>query len=358
MRRLTIATLLLIGCFDWEVLSSSVIEPDLSVLSDLAVPKDLATTDGAPTDLSKPDLSMPDLAKPDMALPVINFTKQADSAKFGGKKPNNALFGWNTQNLTAVGDAGVVVTTTDGTNWSLVTLSGGLNQNIQDVWFSGDGSSGWFVGAGTTAYQWTSPNWQAKAMGLAGNLYAVFGTANDKVVASGDQNNRMYRFGTMWANDNNTPNFGSTQTGMWGTGMNFFSVSSAGGDCLVITDAAVNKVSCGTSGSLETVWGADTSNVFAAGYETNTGIVSKYNGTMWKKETIPAVGKLWSVWAAGSKDVWVGGENATLLRYDGKNWTQHTAVGIGGTETIKDIWGADANNVWLLTDAGSIYKKN
>lgn len=356
MRRLTFATLLLLGCFDWDVLSSNVIEPDLSVLADLSTPPDQAVVD-----LSKADLSVPpDLTKPDMALPVVNFTKQADSSRFGGKKPNNAIFGWNTSNLTAVGDGGVVVSTTDGSTWSLVTISGGFTQNIQDVWFSGDGSTGWFVGNATSAYQWTSAgnSWQSKNAGLAGNLYSVFGTANDKVGASGDQNNKFFRFVTAWTNDNNTPNFGSTQNGIWGTGASFFSVSSAGADCLTITDAVITKVSCGTNGTLETVWGVDAMNVYAAGYETNTGIVSKYNGTSWKKENIPSVGKLWSVWAAGSKDIWVGGEAAALLHYDGVSWTQHNAVGIGATETIKDIWGADATNVWFLTDAGTIYKKN
>ena len=356
MRRLTLATLLLSGCFDWDVLSSNVVEPDLSVLDDLSVPADMSVADLSRADLAVP----PDLTKPDMALPVTNFTKQADPTKFGGKKPNNAIFGWNTQNITAVGDGGVVVTTTDGTNWSLVAISGGFTQNIQDVWFSGDGSTGWFVGAGTSAYQWTSAgnSWQSKNAGLGGVLYSVFGTANDKVASAGDQNNKLYRFVTSWANDNNTPNYASTQNGLWGTGANFYSVSSAGADCLLITDAAITKVSCGTNGTLETVWGVDTMNVFAAGYENNTGIVSKYGGSSWKKETIPSVGKLWSVWAAGSKDVWVGGEAATLLHYDGTSWTQHNAVGIGATETIKDIWGADANNVWFLTDAGNIYKKN
>lgn len=362
MRRLALASVFLLGCFDWDVLSSTLDSPDLSVLDDLAVPADLA----ASPDLSLADLRMPDLAlPPDMTLPVVSFTKQLDPASIGGKKPNNALFGWNTSNLTAVGDSGVVVSTTDGKTWAPVTIAG-LSQNLQDIWFSGDGSSGWIVGSGTTAYTWVNPGtgfvWQSKNMTLSSNLFAVFGTANDKVVTGGDQNNTAFRWVTSWTTETRQ-NFNTNINGIWGTGQTFHLVNAGSSNCLIFTDTTNTKVPCGLAGNgvLETVWGIDTSNVFAAGYEGSAGVVAKYDGSKWAKATLPSVVstiKLYSVWAAATNDIWAGGEKGTVLHFDGKSWLQVNAMGIAGTEIIKDIWGADANNVWFLTDAGTIYKKN
>lgn len=178
MRRLAIASLLLLGCFDWDVLSSTLGEQDLSTLEDLSV------FDLAQPDLRVPDLRMPDLLPPpDLMPPTVSFTKQADAAMLG-KKVNNAIYGWNAMNLFAVGDSGVVVRTTNGKDWTVVTLSPATTQNLMDVWFLDD-KVGWIVGASMTAYQWDGANWTAKAMNLTNDVQAVFGSAANKVVASG-----------------------------------------------------------------------------------------------------------------------------------------------------------------------------
>jgi hypothetical protein len=186
MRRLALASLLLLGCFDWDVLSSTLSEPDLSVLDDLSGPQDLALADLSKTDQLMPDLRMPDLLPPPDLLPTPTpFTKQADAAGLAGKRANNALFGWNATNVTAVGDAGVVVATTNGTNWSVVTLGVDPGQNLNDVWFK-DASTGWLVGNGPTAYVWNGTTWAPapSAMALTNDLLGVFGSAANKVVAS------------------------------------------------------------------------------------------------------------------------------------------------------------------------------
>ncbi len=353
MRRLAIASLLILGCFDWDVLSSTLGDPDLSVSDDLAM-ADLKEPDLALSDLRTPDLLPP----PDLSLPVISFTRQ-DVTALGGKKPNNALFGWNATNLTAVGDGGVVAKTIDGKTWTLVTLGVATTQNLNDVWFF-DVSNGWIVGSGPTAYQWNGLAWTANSAALTNDVFGVFGSATNKVVAAGSADAIFRSDGTNWTKSNNIAPKPATQNGVWGIGGTFFSVG-ASDDCINITDTAISKLSCSQAGGavLRSVWGFSASNILTVGYDNNTSIASKSNGTGWSKvNNIPNIGKLYAVWGASATDIWVGGDGGQIMRHDGTNWTRVTVMGIPNTEVIKDIWGADANNIWLLTDVGSIYKKN
>lgn len=345
------------GCFDWDVLSSTEIEPDLSVTEDLSVAHDLSVSDGSAQDLSQPDLS-----QPDMALPTVTFTKQY--AATGTKKANRALFGWDSQNVTAVGDGGFATKTVNGKDWTDISASFGTTQNLRDVWFGGTGGTGWVVGEGSTAFQWNGSAWQSKNGGLSGNLFAVFGTqtSGNRVVSAGDQNNTVFRFGPNWSADGGS-NFNTSQLGIFGLGQYFWVVGAGKDNCLILSDASNNKLSCGTTGSLEKIHGffqGSTSYVYAAGWDKAAGVVVKWtNGAnTWNAVPgFPSVGKLYAVWVASDKDVWVAGEKATLVQFDGTKWTQKNAVGVGANEIIRDIWGSDANNVFLLTDQGNIYKK-
>lgn len=358
MRRLAIASLLLLGCFDWDVLSSTLGEPDLSVTQDLSV-FDLAQPDLRMPDLSTPDLRMPDLAMPDLMPPTVSFTKQADAAMLGNKKANNAVFGYSAMNITAVGDAGVVARTTNGKDWSIVTLGMATTQNLLDVWFLDD-KVGWIVGMGSTAYLWDGGNWTAKAMNLTNDVQAVFGSAANKVVAAGSAD-AVFRFdGTNWTKSANIAPKPGTQYGLWGIGNTFFSVG-ASNDNLNINDTTAGRAMSDQGGGtvFRSVWGSAANNILAVGFDGNTAIASKSNGTAWTKlNNVPNVGKLYAVWAASATDIWVGGENAQVLRFDGTNWSRTTVSGIPNNEIIKDIWGFDAANVWFVTDTGGIYKKN
>lgn len=360
MRRLALASLLLLGCFDWDVLSSTLSEPDLSVLDDLSVPQDLALADLSKTDQLMPDLRMPDLLPPPDLLPTPTpFAKQADAAGLAGKRANNALFGWNATNVTAVGDAGVIVATTNGTNWSVVTLGVDPGQNLNDVWFK-DASTGWLVGNGPTAYVWNGTTWAPapSAMALTNDLLGVFGSAGNKVVAAGTAD-AIFRFdGATWSRSAVAPKPG-TEYGVWGTGSSFVSVG-ASNDCITITDTTQTKVSCAQAGGavLRAAWGVSANNIVAVGYDGNTSIASKFDGANWTKlGTIPNVGKLYSVWASSATDFWAVGEGGVVLRFDGTSWTRVNPVGIPATELLRDIWGADASNIWILSSAGTIYKK-
>lgn len=354
MRRLAIASLLLLGCFDWDVLSSTLGEQDLSTSQDLSV------FDLAQPDLRVPDLRMPDLLPPpDLMPPTVSFTKQADAAMLGNKKANNAIFGWNAMNLFAVGDAGAVVRTTNGKDWTVVTLSPATTQNLMDVWFLDD-KVGWIVGAGMTAYQWDGTNWTAKAMNLTNDVQAVFGSAANKVVASGSAD-AIFRFdGMNWTKSANIAPKPGTQWGMWGTGSTFFSVG-ASNDCININDTTAVKAASDQGGNplFRSVFGSAANNIVAVGYDGNTGIASKSNGTAWTKlNNVPNVGKLYAIWAASATDMWIGAEGGQVLRFDGTNWSRTTVSGIPNTEIIKDIWGSDAANIWFVTEQGGIYKKN
>lgn len=360
MRRLAIASLLLLGCFDWDVLSSTLGEQDFSVSSDLSV-FDLAQTDLAQPDLAQPDLRMPDLAMPDLMPPTLSFTKQADAAGLGNKKANNAIFGYSAMHITAVGDGGVVARTTNGKDWSIVTLAATTTQNLSDVWFL-DEKVGWIVGMGSTAYQWDGSTWVVKAANLTNDVQAVFGSAANKVVAAGSAD-AVFRFdGTNWTKSTNIAPKPGTQYGMWGTGLTFFSVG-ASNDTLNINDVTQVRVASDQGGGtvFRSVWGTSATNILAVGYDGNTAIASKSNGVLWTKlNNVPTVGKLYAVWGVSATEIWVGGENGQVMQYNDntKVWSRFTVSGIPSNEIIKDIWAFDAANVWFVTDAGGIYKKN
>lgn len=75
----------------------------------------------------------------------------------------------------------------------------------------------------------------------------------------------------------------------------------------------------------------------------------------WKPVIEGLSGTLLSIWGTSSKDVWAvggalgnGGE-PTVLRFDGAAWT---AQKLGGTETFWWVHGASANDVWLVGERG------
>ena len=73
------------------------------------------------------------------------------------------------------------------------TISGGFTQNIQDVWFPAtDRLAGSSVPEPGVSVDQRRQQLAVENANLGGNLYSVFGTANDKVVELPVPNNKLY----------------------------------------------------------------------------------------------------------------------------------------------------------------------
>lgn len=340
MRKIAICSLLLAGCFDWDLLSSNPIEPDLPVVTDGPTTEDLA------------DAPVGDQAD----LPTADPLKRIFTAT-GPKKADQAIFGWGTSNLIAVGSKGGVVTTSNLQNFTATTVGSG-DPDLFDVWLSADGSSSWIVGK-AASFRWSANSWEKLATGLLGDLHAVFGSSV-MLLAAGTADGLVFEFksGTNTWQATGGAVFNATQNGMWGTGQTFWSVGS---QCLYIENGLPSLKSCGLASptdALESVWGVDADTVFAAGREGTGGVVMRWDasGKTWQKVNVAIAEKLTAVWVASKTDVWVGGETGALYRYTGtgSDAKKLTSAALG-TENIRDMWGYDASHVFILTDQGNIY---
>jgi hypothetical protein len=357
MRKLLCGALLLVGCFDWESLSTRFNEtpgePDLATTpgDDLAVggPADMATT--TPADLRTP---------PDMS-PALTWTKE--QAAPVSMAPLHSIFGAGTVaggNLVVwvVGDAGQVLKY-DPTNksWGTTTV-GPATDNYRDVWLKDDNSAGWIVGnslTGATAYRWTGSAWMADTNGLGtSQLVSVWSNAPDNVLAGGLSTANVYLYTTTWANRTNA--VGKALSGAWGAGTRYWMMSS-NNDALYVDGTTHTKVSACGGGStvFTTVWGFGTTDVWAAG---DSGFICRWNpmGLSWtRQDQVSGTPNFRGIWGTSAQNIWAVGEAGNVAHYDGTTWTRLTPTALSGRR-LNAIWGADAQNFWVVSDKGEIFR--
>src|SRR5262245_32335628 len=101
-------------------------------------------------------------------------------------------------------------------------------------------------------------------------------------------------------------------------------------------------------GSLLSVWGTSSSDIYVVGGDANQGDgpeVRHFDGTSWTRLMTGEAGDLWWVHGFAGGPVYMGGSGGMILRYEGGTFTRMSTP---GTETIFGIWGASAGDVWAV----------
>jgi len=203
------------------------------------------------------------------------------------------------QQVFAVGDGGVILTSTGGGPWSRMTSN--TTVDLLDVW--GSAANDVFAVGPAIILHYDGSGWSAETPPGSPSLKGVSGTGPSEVYVVGSGVILRYD-GSQWLPE-----------------------TIAGGT--------------GSIGQLEAVWAHSADSVFAVG---RGGIILRRSGGAWTQVYSTGGttgGDFNAVWGTDDKDVWVAGNDASLLRYDGLQWRELGSTS-GTTAAFHDGWGGTA----------------
>jgi len=123
---------------------------------------------------------------------------------------------------------------------------------------------------------------------------------------------------------------------------------------------AWSAMTSGTTVQLNSVWGSNSSNVFAVGASGN---IRYYNGNAWSKMTSGITSlfppSLNSVWGSNSSNVFAVGASGNIRYYNGNAWSKMTS-GITSLfpPSLNGVWGSSSSNVFAVGASGTILYYN
>jgi hypothetical protein len=106
----------------------------------------------------------------------------------------------------------------------------------------------------------------------------------------------------------------------------------------------------GLDGSLLSIWGSSSKDVWAVGGSLGNGFESlaiRFDGTKWRrvKPTAGRTETYWWVHGTGPNDVWLVGEQGRITHWDGSSFREDTS---GTTATLFGLMAFAANDVWAV----------
>jgi hypothetical protein len=105
----------------------------------------------------------------------------------------------------------------------------------------------------------------------------------------------------------------------------------------------------GTGVGLYGVWGADATQVWAAG---GSGTIRFFNGSTWATQVSGVTVDLLGIWGSGAGDIWVVSAGGTVLRYNGTGWTP---VPLGAAADLTSVTGTGPNDVWVTLPSSALF---
>jgi hypothetical protein len=220
------------------------------------------------------------------------------------------VWGSDASNVYAAGNGGTIIHW-DGSDWT--DVSPAANTNFRDI--GGAGSTVIAVGSGV--YMSTGGAFSQEDTGATQTLYGAWGTGSTLFLV-GLSGTIIQGQGGNWSTMT-TPN------SEWLTGISGLSSSemwASGDDGMIMGYDGSNwtEETSSTSAHVRRVWAGDASNIYAAGYDTSQptsegGFILKRDaGPTWQTVTIPTCGNLWSIHGADTSEIWAVGWNGDILR--------------------------------------------
>lgn len=91
----------------------------------------------------------------------------------------------------------------------------------------------------------------------------------------------------------------------------------------------------------------------AGALDLGVDLASPVLATTWRQEASGTNTDLYSVWGVDTSNVWAVGLNGVIRKWDGAAWTAQASTTMNN---LIDIWGADIKNVWAVGYSGTILK--
>jgi hypothetical protein len=111
-----------------------------------------------------------------------------------------------------------------------------------------------------------------------------------------------------------------------------------------------SSMSSNVTSDLQCVWGASSTDVFAAG---RSGTILHYDGSKWSSTSSGIIGDLYGIWGAAGTDVFVVGESGIIAHYDGSKWNSMSSNTLN---ELHAIWGFSSSDVFATGGSGAILR--
>ena len=135
---------------------------------------------------------------------------------------------------------------------------------------------------------------------------------------------------------------------IWGADSTHIYAAGKSGVILRCDGSSWSAMSSGTTADIYSIWGADSTHIYAAG---KSGALLRYNGSSWSAMSSGTAVDLYSIWGADSTHVFAAGASGTVIRYDGSSWSTMSS---GTTVDLYGIWGTDSSYVFMAGGSGVI----
>jgi len=222
-----------------------------------------------------------------------------------------------------------------------VSMSNGTAEDLRGVWGSAPDNV-FAVGMNAAILQYDGTNWSAMTVGgglASPNLYDVWGSGPTDVFAVGEFPEMSGGGGEIISTPKTTAilhHAGNTGGAIW-------------------TSMLTGIVNGQT---LHGVWGSGPNDVFAVGTGAT---VLHYNGTAWSQQTMPVVtGDLYGVWGKASNDVYAVHSSGSVWHYDGTSWSKYSGTGHPQGWPWVGLWGSPGSSalMFIVGDGGAILRRS
>lgn len=206
-----------------------------------------------------------------------------------------------------------------------------------DIWASGPDDA-WMV-ADSEVNRWNGKTWTSLSS-WPSSYHHVTGTSQANVWLVG--NGLTHWDGTNLSHVPLAPTTGAF-TAAWAASPVALVLGTSRGEVLVRhADGGFDSLAeGGDTRKLSDLWGMGAKERWAVG---NAGLVLRWNGTDWRKVSVPTTNDLIAVWGSGPDSVWIAGQGL-VLHWDGLAWTTHPHG-----RSVRALWGSGANEVWAFAD--------
>jgi hypothetical protein len=224
------------------------------------------------------------------------------------------------------------------------SIRGRYSPGLSAVWLDPSGS-GHAVGINGETLAYDGSSWSLEETPTQASLFAIWGSAPNDVYAAGEQAQILHYDGARWSVDRE-PAQSTRLHAVWcSSASNIYAV---GRELLRFDGTAWTRSALPVSQSLEALWGAGPSELFAVGVD---GVIVHYENESWAVQDSGVERSLHDVWGTAPNDVYAVGDAGTLLHFDGRAWT---AIEIGETRDLQAVWGTGPRDVFVVGNSGLV----
>lgn len=189
--------------------------------------------------------------------------------------------------------------------------------------------------------------WQIIESGTSADLYGVWGSSSNDVIAVGSGGTIVRYNGSSWNVTSSITSF--TLYDVWGSASYDIFVVGAARTLLHHNGYSWGFMNSPAAGDLYCIEGTAWNNVFAGGF----GAIH-YNGSVWST-SLGADRSMTDIWVYSATEAFTVDSLGNVLHYDGANWSE---IDFAVHTCLSGIWGSSPNDIFVLSAEGDVYHFN